>query len=174
MAMKPHNMRSPSLCLRLVCQPPRCCEFCLVGLFLVFHSGAVPLASGLKSTCLPRWVTNAETSQACSSRLSSCWVHGGWGPPRPGPLHSALFVFKTRINSSLSLSFFKIYIFWLHQVLVAACGLLSCGTRAGSSSPTRDQTPAPCIGSVESYPLDHLGSPNSFYFILFYFIFLEV
>ena len=30
---------------------------------------------------------------------------------------------------------------------------------AGSSSPTRDRTQAPCIGSMESYPLDHQGSP---------------
>ena len=30
---------------------------------------------------------------------------------------------------------------------------------AGSSSPTRHRTPVPCIGSVESYPLDHQGSP---------------
>ena len=28
------------------------------------------------------------------------------------------------------------------------------------SSPTRDQTPAPCSGKVESYPLDHQGSPK--------------
>ena len=27
------------------------------------------------------------------------------------------------------------------------------------SSPTRDQTCVPCIGSVESYPLDRQGSP---------------
>ena len=33
-----------------------------------------------------------------------------------------------------------------------SCGMrdLSCGTRAGSSSPTRDRTRAPCIGSLES------------------------
>ena len=30
----------------------------------------------------------------------------------------------------------------------------------GSSSPTRDQTGAPFIGSMESYPLDHEGSPE--------------
>ena len=61
-----------------------------------------------------------------------------------------------------------IYLFWLHQVLVAArgifiaaCGLLSWGMHAGSSSPTRDGTQAPCIGSAESYPLDHQGSPNN-------------
>ena len=51
-------------------------------------------------------------------------------------------------------------------LLVAACGLLSCGMRtlscsmhAESSSPTRDRTRAPGIGSVESYPLDHQGGP---------------
>ena len=36
---------------------------------------------------------------------------------------------------------------------------LSCSMHAGYSSPTRDQTRAPCIGSTESYPLDHQGSP---------------
>ena len=54
-------------------------------------------------------------------------------------------------------SLFKknIYLFtWLHWVLVAAGGLLSCGirtlscdTHVGSSSLTRDQTQASCIGS---------------------------
>ena len=53
-------------------------------------------------------------------------------------------------------------------LLVAARGLLSCSTgtlscsmRAGSSSPARDWTRAPCIGITESYPLDHQGSPHS-------------
>ena len=59
--------------------------------------------------------------------------------------------------------FFKIfiyfYLFRLCRVLVAACLLLSCIMYVGSSSPTRDQTQAPCIGSTESYPLDHQGSP---------------
>ena len=43
------------------------------------------------------------------------------------------------------------------------CGmrdLFSCGVHVGSSSPTRDRTRAPCIGSVESYPLAHQGSPT--------------
>ena len=30
----------------------------------------------------------------------------------------------------------------------------------GSRSPTRDRTRAPCIGSVESQPLGHQGSPS--------------
>ena len=47
----------------------------------------------------------------------------------------------------------------MQVLLVAACGLLSCSMHVGSSSPTRDQTLAPCIGSMESYPLDHQGSP---------------
>ena len=73
---------------------------------------------------------------------------------------------------------FLIHLFWLRRVLVAACGifflvaartLLSCGIRtlscsmhAGSSSLTRDWTWAPCIGSTESYPLDHQGHPPLF------------
>ena len=51
-------------------------------------------------------------------------------------------------------------------ILVVTCRLLSCimqtlscGMHAGSSSLTRDRTQVPCIGSVESYPLDHQGSP---------------
>ena len=69
------------------------------------------------------------------------------------------------------------YLFiWLHRVLVAAGGLLSCGMwtlscgmHVGSSSLTRDRTRAACIGSTESYPLCHQGSPY-FYFIYQLFI----
>ena len=41
------------------------------------------------------------------------------------------------------------------------CGMraLSCGMHVGSSSPTRDRTQAPRIGSAESPPLGHQGSP---------------
>ena len=41
------------------------------------------------------------------------------------------------------------------------CGMrtLSCGMHVGFSFPTRGRTRAPCIGSAESYPLDHQGSP---------------
>ena len=44
-----------------------------------------------------------------------------------------------------------------------SCGMrtLSCGMHEGSRSLSREQTWAPCIGSVESYPLDHKGSPYS-------------
>ena len=38
------------------------------------------------------------------------------------------------------------------KVLVVACAILI--------PLTRDQTQAPCIGSVKSYPLDHQGSPT--------------
>ena len=70
-----------------------------------------------------------------------------------------------------------IYLFMLCQVLVAACGIFighagslvsvyaiflvvayrifSCGMHVGSISLPRYQTQAPCIGSVESQPLDH-------------------
>ena len=59
-----------------------------------------------------------------------------------------------------------IYLFWLLWVLVVtrgivavACGLLSCGMHAVSSSPIRDGTRVPGIGNAESYPLDHQGGP---------------
>ena len=72
----------------------------------------------------------------------------------------------------LKKNFFK-YLF-IYILILAAPGL-SCGTRdlrcstqalsccvhAGSSSPTGDRTWAPCIGSAESYPLDHQGSPKN-------------
>ena len=65
--------------------------------------------------------------------------------------------------------FFNIYLFWLHRVLVAACGIfscgmqnLSCGMHAGSNSLTRDRTRAPCIGSTESYPLGTPGKSRSY------------
>ena len=62
---------------------------------------------------------------------------------------------------------------WQAGVLVAACRFLSCGMQTlscgmrtlscgmhtGSSFPTRNQTQAPCFGRVESYSLDHQGSP---------------
>ena len=39
------------------------------------------------------------------------------------------------------------------------------------SSPTRDQTRIPCIGSAESQPLDHQGSPDArFYIVLFHLL----
>ena len=41
--------------------------------------------------------------------------------------------------------------------IVAVCGL--CCGRWDIRSQTRDRTPLPCIGSRESYPLDHQGSP---------------
>ena len=55
----------------------------------------------------------------------------------------------TRLNPFFffSIYIFIIYLFRLpgvlvvaHWILVAACGLPSCGMRVGSSSPTRDQT----------------------------------
>ena len=81
----------------------------------------------------------------------------------------------------LCFSFLNIYIYlfvWLCRDLVAAqgifvatCRIFSCGMwdlqlqhvgsqlwHVGSSSLTRDETWAPCIGSVESQPLDHQRS----------------
>ena len=83
--------------------------------------------------------------------------------------------------------YFIIYLFCLRRVLVVAhgtfivaCGLLlaacrllgcgmwtlSCSMHVGSSSPTRDRTRAPCIGSTGSYPLDHQESPTVYSLLL--------
>ena len=68
--------------------------------------------------------------------------------------------------------FLKNIYFGCTWVLVAgsfSCGMwtLSCGMHVGSSSPTRDRICTPCIGSVESYPLDHQGSLE-IHFNIFY------
>ena len=87
--------------------------------------------------------------------------------------------------------FFIIYLFIYLLIYLAAQGL-SCGTldlhcsmldlhcsmwdlhcdmwdlqlqHVGSSSLTRDSTRAPCIGSTESQPLDHQGSPQDYFLI---------
>ena len=86
--------------------------------------------------------------------------------------------------SFLFLFFFLLNLFiWLCRVLAAVGGLLSCGTwtlscgmHVGSSSLTRGQTRAPCIGSTESYSLCHRESPSYslffFFFFKHYFIYL--
>ena len=76
---------------------------------------------------------------------------------------------------------FNIYLFiCLHRVLAAAGGLRSCGMRTlscdvhvGSSALTRDRTWAPCIGSAESSPLCHQGSPLPLILALFFLVKLE-
>ena len=72
-------------------------------------------------------------------------------------------VFSTLLKSvTMQLKIFKIfiYLFIYLAALGLSCGMrsLSCSMRAESSSPTRDRTLVPCIGSMESYPLDHQGS----------------
>ena len=54
--------------------------------------------------------------------------------------------------------------FFFVVLILAALGL-SCGMHVRSSSLTRDRTWAPCIRSVESYPLDHQGSPQDRFFL---------
>ena len=47
------------------------------------------------------------------------------------------------------LFYFYLFIFLLHRVFVEAFGIFSC-SMWDLSSPTRDQTKPPCIGSMES------------------------
>ena len=59
------------------------------------------------------------------------------------PFYFYLFTFK--------IFYVCMYLFiWLHQVLVAAHGIFSCGMCVRSTSLTRDQTQAPCIESAVS------------------------
>ena len=71
--------------------------------------------------------------------------------PRPGSLVCAL--------SNLS---FEKYFFLSLTVLGLGCGTQNLQLQhVGSGSGTRGRTQAPCIGSVESQPLDRQGSPCS-------------
>ena len=84
-------------------------------------------------------------------------------------LHSgmlgSLFSLKSGLFLDFQFFFKNMYLcIWLHGVLVVACRIFSCNMRTqvrhvGSSSLTRDQTCAPCIGSSESQPLDQQGRP---------------
>ena len=60
------------------------------------------------------------------------------------------------------LSIFKNYLF-IFNVIVCTRSLLQ---HVGSSSLTRVQTWARCIGSMKTQPLDHLGNPKIIYFLM--------
>ena len=91
---------------------------------------------------------------------STPWHEPSQSPPLAPPksqvaifyLFIYLFIYFHHARSSLRHADFLVV---ACRLLVAACGLLSCGMHVGSSSLTREQTRAPCIGSAESYPLYH-------------------
>ena len=56
-----------------------------------------------------------------------------------------------------------IFQYWHVESLVAHAG--SWVQHVGSSFLTRGQTHAPCIGSKDSQPLDHQGSPSKWYLL---------
>ena len=58
-----------------------------------------------------------------------------------------------------------------HRLLSCGMRTLSCGIHVGSNSLTRDRTWAPCVGSAESYPLCHQGSPQNPHFLKNLFIY---
>ena len=88
------------------------------------------------------------------------------------------------LNVLFYLFFFKHLFIWLHWVFIAALGnfhlcygmqdlqlqhMNSQLQQVGSSSLTRDQSGAPCIGDVEFQPQDHQGSPPFSIFTSFFF-----
>ena len=122
----------------------------LTGPAAPWHVGSSQARARTRVPCISRQTLNhCATREAPSSLLTCSFI---------------LFIYL------------KKYLFiWLRQVLVAAhgifvaprgifiavCGIFSCGMQdlVGSSSLTGARTRAPCIGSAESYPLDHQGSP---------------
>ena len=65
-----------------------------------------------------------------------------------------------RHQGSPCFCFLILFIYCLFiDLFILAAPDLSCGISVGSSSTTRDRTRAPCVGSAESYPLDHQGRP---------------
>ena len=81
---------------------------------------------------------------------------------RISPYISFFFFLNKKSKGHEPSFFFYIYLF----IYLVALGLsgsmqtLSCGMHVGSSPLTRDWTRAHCIGSMESYPLRHKGSPR--------------
>ena len=67
------------------------------------------------------------------------------------PLKALILLVATRC------SFLKKY--FICRLPSLSCGLQNFSWHVGSKSLTRDQTQAPCIGSMGSEPLDHQGRP---------------
>ena len=114
-------------------------------------------------------VSMARTSSPSHGHIGLSWHTVGD--------HVPLEIQSLQIRALSSLLFLtyllikKIYIFiWLFWVLVVALGIfLVCNMQdlqllhVGSGSLSRDRSQGPCFGSAESQPLDHQGSPSSFF-----------
>ena len=110
----------------------------------------------------PSWAPRAY-SNSC---LLSWWWTG-----RPGVLQFMGSQSWTRLSHWTELNnvitLLPHRVLKIHLLIYLAGPGLSCGMwdlqsswqHVGSCSLTRDQTQAPCTGSVESQPLDHQGSP---------------
>ena len=128
---------------------------------------------GLKEyrPCLHPILTNNPTPWLLISfPPSHTGIHILEGPLWPFLPDKAIKLFFSISPKTLSWIFYLLIFFNLLFIL-AALGLpwgtqaslvvmrASCGI-GELSSPTRDQTWAPCTGSMESYSLDHQGSPH--------------
>ena len=139
-----------------------------VYLFIVIHlSSPLNHIRAYTHLCISVWVnlcTNAHLCMCIYTNEHLCVCTCNHVCPIRTYVHLCTYVWWMDVGVFfffLICSYLFIYLFWLHWVLVATCRLLSWGIHAGSSSPTRDRTRAPCIGSTESYPLDHQGSSST-------------
>ena len=91
------------------------------------------------------------------------WRHlDGNGNRVSGERQERFYVKLSHLSYLILLKKKFFFLIWLLQVLVATCRIFTVAV--WSSLLTRDQPQAPCIGSMESWSLDHQGSsyPVSF------------
>ena len=87
---------------------------------------------------------NSPSSPQTAFHLHTCIIRGG---------SLLCLALKTRYS-----------FLWLWWVLIAAHKIFDSLRLVGLGSLTRNQTEAPCIGSLESQLLDHQGSPRAWLF----------
>ena len=73
---------------------------------------------------------------------------------------AALIVIAAHLRKNTFILFIYLVLVVAHELLSCGMQTLSCGVHVRSSSLIRDRTWDPCIGSAESYPLRHQGSPR--------------
>ena len=157
---------------------------CLLFSFLPLHNFAFFFSkSGSQGICLFCWTCQRTSFGVCFSAIlffnfSFCDNSSSYSllfccsflTSKYGS--KILYFFLSAFIFNLLFFGFVVVVFYMYLFILAALGLscgmltLSCVTHVGSSSLTRAWTRAPCIGSAESYPLDHQGSPFNLLFLM--------
>ena len=146
------------------------------------HTGLIsgpPFSHGPSSKTVA-WVIRSTWTillSTCSSVYSPSFSLSSEGTSSRRKTRSYFLVKMLPQDLPLNLTFPYIYFFFksplcpqcISQCLAISISYLFIGCagsqlwHAGSSSLTRDQTQAPCVGNVESQPLEQQGSPIIFF-----------